>query len=100
MRGRTLHNAFMILDEAQNSTKMQMKMFLTRLGVTSKAIITGDITQIDLERNEICGLMDAMKVLDNVKGISFVELTEKDVVRHRLVKDIIKAYNKESNNEK
>ena len=100
MRGRTLHNAFMILDEAQNSTKMQMKMFLTRLGVTSNAIITGDITQIDLERNEICGLMDAMKVLDNVKGISFVELTEKDVVRHRLVKDIIKAYNKESNNEK
>ena len=100
MRGRTLHNAFMILDEAQNSTKMQMKMFLTRLGVTSKAIITGDITQIDLERNEICGLMDAMKVLNNVKGISFVELTEKDVVRHRLVKDIIKAYNKESNNEK
>ena len=77
-----------------------MKMFLTRLGVTSKAIITGDITQIDLERNEICGLMDAIKVLNNVKGISFVELTEKDVVRHRLVKDIIKAYNKESNNEK
>jgi len=100
MRGRTLHNSFMILDEAQNSTKMQMKMFLTRLGVTSKAIITGDITQIDLDQNEICGLVDAMKVLDNVKDISFVELTDKDVVRHKLVKDIIKAYNKESNNEK
>jgi len=100
MRGRTLHNSFMILDEAQNSTKMQMKMFLTRLGVTSKAIITGDITQIDLEKNEICGLIDAMKVLKNIKGISFVELTDKDVVRHRLVKDIIKAYNKESKNGK
>ena len=96
MRGRTLHNSFMILDEAQNSTKMQMKMFLTRLGVTSKAIITGDITQIDLQKNEICGLMDAMKVLKNTNGISFIELTEKDVVRHRLVKDIIKAYNKEN----
>ena len=94
MRGRTLHNSFMILDEAQNSTKMQMKMFLTRLGVTSKAIITGDITQIDLGKNEICGLVDALKVLKEIKGINFVELTEKDVVRHGLVKDIIKAYNK------
>ena len=100
MRGRTLHNSFMILDEAQNSTKMQMKMFLTRLGVTSKAIITGDITQIDLDKNEICGLMDAMKILKNIKGISFTELTNEDVVRHKLVKDIIKAYNKESENEK
>tara|TARA_B100000029_G_scaffold513617_1_gene613746 strand:- start:690 stop:1634 length:945 start_codon:yes stop_codon:yes gene_type:complete len=94
MRGRTLHNSFMILDEAQNSTKMQMKMFLTRLGVTSKAIITGDITQIDLDKNETCGLIDAIKVLKKVKGIEFVELTEKDVVRHQLVKAIIKAYNK------
>ena len=94
MRGRTLHNSFMILDEAQNSTKMQMKMFLTRLGVTSKAIITGDITQIDLDKNEICGLIDAIKVLKKVEGIEFVELTEKDVVRHQLVKEIIKAYNK------
>ena len=94
MRGRTLHNSFMILDEAQNSTKMQMKMFLTRLGVTSKAIITGDITQIDLDENETCGLIDAIKVLKKVKGIEFVELTEKDVVRHQLVKAIIKAYNK------
>ena len=94
MRGRTLHNSFMILDEAQNSSKMQMKMFLTRLGVTSKAIITGDITQIDLEKNETSGLIDAIKVLNEIKGIGLVELNEKDVVRHRLVKDIIKAYNK------
>tara|TARA_B100000959_G_C14945519_1_gene609689 strand:- start:880 stop:1836 length:957 start_codon:yes stop_codon:yes gene_type:complete len=94
MRGRTLHNSFMILDEAQNSTKMQMKMFLTRLGVTSKAIITGDITQIDLGTNKTSGLIDAIKVLKNVKGIKFIKLTEKDVVRHRLVKDIIKAYAK------
>ena len=94
MRGRTLHNSFMILDEAQNSTHMQMKMFLTRLGVTSKAIITGDVTQTDLEKNEISGLIDASKVLKKIKGISFIELTEKDVVRHKLVKDIIKAYSK------
>ena len=94
MRGRTLHNSFMILDEAQNSTKMQMKMFLTRLGVTSKAIITGDITQVDLPKNEIPGLMDAIKVLKKIKGIRFFHLTERDVVRHKLVKDIIKAYNK------
>ena len=94
MRGRTLHNSFMILDEAQNSTHMQMKMFLTRLGVTSKAIITGDVTQTDLEKNEVSGLIDASKVLKKIQGISFVELTEKDVVRHKLVKDIIKAYSK------
>ena len=94
MRGRTLHNAFMILDEAQNSTKMQMKMFLTRLGVTSKAIITGDITQIDLIKSEPSGLIDARNVLKKIKGISFIELNEQDVVRHKLVKDIIKAYNK------
>ena len=92
MRGRTLHNSFMILDEAQNSTKMQMKMFLTRLGVTSKAIITGDITQTDLEKREVSGLVDAISVLNKVKGIAFVKLDEKDIVRHRLVKDIIKAY--------
>ncbi len=92
MRGRTLHNAFMILDEAQNSTKMQMKMFLTRLGVTSKAIITGDITQTDLGKGEVSGLVDAASVLNKVKGISFIKLDEKDIVRHRLVKDIIKAY--------
>ena len=94
MRGRTLHNAFMILDEAQNSTKMQMKMFLTRLGVTSKAVVTGDITQIDLGKNEVSGLIDATHVLKKIKGISFVQLDETDIVRHQLVKDIIKAYKK------
>ena len=94
MRGRTLHNSFMILDEAQNSTPMQMKMFLTRLGVTSKAIITGDVTQTDLDKGIISGLLDAVKVLKKLKGISFVELTSKDVIRHKLVKDIIKAYSK------
>ena len=92
MRGRTLHNSFMILDEAQNSTKMQMKMFLTRLGVTSKAIITGDITQTDLDVSEISGLVDASNILQKIKGISFIKLDEKDIVRHQLVKDIIKAY--------
>ncbi|MAZ61564.1 MAG: phosphate starvation-inducible protein PhoH [Candidatus Marinimicrobia bacterium] len=94
MRGRTLHNAFIILDEAQNSTKMQMKMFLTRLGVTSKAIITGDLTQTDLGLNETSGLTDAANILNRVKGISFVTLDESDIVRHKLVKDIIKAYKK------
>ena len=94
MRGRTLHNSFIILDEAQNSTQMQMKMFLTRIGVTSKAIITGDITQVDLNGHEISGLKDAMKVLNKIKGICFVKLTNQDVVRHKLVKEIIKAYNK------
>jgi phosphate starvation-inducible PhoH-like protein len=96
MRGRTLHNSFMILDEAQNCTKMQMKMFLTRLGVTSQAIITGDITQTDLGKNEISGLIDASNVLRKIKGISFIELDESDIVRHKLVKDIIKAYKKEN----
>jgi len=94
MRGRTLHNAFIILDEAQNSTKMQMKMFLTRLGVTSKAIITGDLTQTDLGLNETSGLTDAANILNRVKGISFVALDESDIVRHKLVRDIIKAYKK------
>ena len=94
MRGRTLHNAFMILDEAQNSTKMQMKMFLTRLGVTSKAIITGDITQTDLAKGEVSGLVDAISELKKIKGIGLVQLDETDIVRHQLVKDIIKAYKK------
>ena len=92
MRGRTLHNSFIILDEAQNATRTQMKMFLTRLGVTSKSIITGDITQIDLPPREKSGLLDAMKVLKKISGIKFVNFNEKDVVRHKLVKDIIKAY--------
>ena len=97
MRGRTLHNSFIILDEAQNSTHMQMKMFLTRIGVTSKAIITGDITQIDLKNNEVSGLKNAIRILENIKGISFVYLDDKDIVRHKLVKDIINAYTKEEN---
>tara|TARA_B100001029_G_C15044833_1_gene446347 strand:- start:91 stop:999 length:909 start_codon:yes stop_codon:yes gene_type:complete len=94
MRGRTLHNSFIILDEAQNATPMQMKMFLTRLGVTSKAIITGDITQIDLPENNKSGLIDAANVLKKVNGVSFVYFDETDVVRHKLVKNIIKAYAK------
>ena len=99
MRGRTLHNSFIILDEAQNSTQMQMKMFLTRIGVTSKAIITGDITQIDLPNNQNSGLLDANAILKKIKGICFVELSDSDVVRHRLVKDIINAYTKKEIND-
>ena len=95
MRGRTLHNSFIILDEAQNSTQMQMKMFLTRIGVTSKSIITGDVTQIDLGRGVLSGLVHAISILRNIKGIEFVYFDENDVVRHQLVKDIIKAYSKE-----
>lgn len=94
MRGRTLNNAFLILDEAQNSTMMQMKMFLTRLGVNSKAVITGDITQIDLPKRSDSGLIDVLRVLKGVDGIGFAQLNESDVVRHRLVRDIIKAYDK------
>ena len=92
MRGRTLADAFVILDEAQNATTAQMKMFLTRLGLTSKAVITGDKTQIDLPRREDSGLLQIEVVLQNIEGISFVYLTEVDVVRHELVKKIIKAY--------
>tara|TARA_Y100001968_G_scaffold95766_1_gene85939 strand:- start:1328 stop:2275 length:948 start_codon:yes stop_codon:yes gene_type:complete len=94
MRGRTLHNAFIILDEAQNATKTQMKMFLTRLGVTSKAIVTGDVTQIDLPNRSSSGLIDALKILKNVKEIGFVQFKEEDVLRHKLVKTIIMAYGK------
>ena len=94
MRGRTLNNAFMILDEAQNATPMQMKMFLTRLGVNSKAIITGDITQIDLPMKTDSGLIQVVRILKGIDGIGFVNLTESDVVRHKLVKDIILAYDK------
>ena len=95
MRGRTLHNSFIILDEAQNSTQMQMKMFLTRIGVTSKSIITGDVTQIDLTRGVKSGLVHAISILKKIEGIEFVYFDENDVVRHQLVKDIIKAYSKE-----
>ncbi len=93
MRGRTLTDAFIILDEAQNTGREQMKMFLTRLGVGSKAVITGDITQIDLPKNYTSGLVEAQRVLKNVKGIKFCYFDETDVVRHRLVSEIIKAYN-------
>ncbi|MGV1099569.1 PhoH family protein [Thiovibrio sp. JS02] len=92
MRGRTLSNAFVILDEAQNTTSEQMKMFLTRLGFNSRAVITGDITQIDLPAPRHSGLVDAVKILKNVKGISFNYFSDVDVVRHRLVQDIIRAY--------
>ncbi len=92
MRGRTLNEAFVVLDEAQNTTSAQMKMFLTRIGESSKAIITGDITQIDLDRPQNSGLVRVQKILKGIEGISFVYLTEKDVVRHRLVQKIIKAY--------
>jgi phosphate starvation-inducible protein PhoH and related proteins len=98
MRGRTLNNAFILLDEAQNTTPMQMKMFLTRMGPESKMIVTGDISQIDLPSNQKSGLREAVRILWRVKAIGFVELSEKDVVRHKLVKDIIEAYNKEGGN--
>ncbi len=93
MRGRTLDNAFIILDEAQNTNDLQIKMFLTRIGPNAKAIITGDPTQIDLPKNQQSGLFKAARILKNIEGISYVELDEEDVVRHRLVKAIIKAYN-------
>lgn len=94
MRGRTLNNAFILLDEAQNTTPMQMKMFLTRMGPSSKAIITGDKSQIDLPKNLKSGLIDSLAILKGIKGISFVELDGSDVVRHRLVRDILAAYDK------
>jgi len=98
MRGRTLNNSFVILDEAQNATKTQMKMFLTRLGFNSRAVITGDITQIDLARSDSSGLIEARNILQGVEGISFATLGERDVVRHRLVHHIIQAYQKHSGN--
>lgn len=95
MRGRTLDNAFIILDEAQNSTDLQLKMFLTRIGANAKAIITGDLTQVDLPKNQRSGLDKAARILRNIEGIAHIELDEEDVVRHRLVKAIIKAYDRE-----
>lgn len=94
MRGRTLDNSFIILDEAQNTTREQMKMFLTRLGFGSKAVVTGDVTQIDLPRKKMSGLRDALKILQNVEGIKFAYFKEGDVVRHPLVRRIINAYEK------
>lgn len=92
MRGRTLDDSFIILDEAQNTTREQMKMFLTRLGFNSKMVVTGDITQIDLPDGKKSGLVEATKILKNIEGIDTIRFSEKDVVRHRLVQDIIKAY--------
>ncbi|HXK81367.1 MAG TPA: PhoH family protein [Bacteroidales bacterium] len=103
MRGRTLSNAFVILDEAQNSTTQQMKMFLTRMGEFSKFVVTGDITQIDLPKNLSSGLIEAQKVLANVNEISFIVFTKEDIIRHSLVSSIVDAYdnfvNKQTNNE-
>ena len=99
MRGRTLNNAFVILDEAQNSTFMQMKMFLTRLGKSAKAVITGDVTQIDLADKKNSGLITSIRILSNIGGISIVKLGKNDVVRHQLVREIIDAYDKYSADE-
>lgn len=92
MRGRTLNDSFIILDEAQNSTSEQMKMFLTRLGYNSKVVVTGDITQVDLPAEKVSGLIEIQGILSGIEGIKFIYFTEKDVVRHKLVQDIIKAY--------
>lgn len=99
MRGRTLDNAFIILDEAQNATDLQIKMFLTRIGANAKAIITGDLTQVDLPKNQRSGLEKAVRILQGVDGIAHIELDEEDVVRHRLVKAIIRAYEREKQKE-
>jgi phosphate starvation-inducible PhoH-like protein len=100
MRGRTLDNAYIILDEAQNATDLQIKMFLTRIGANAKAIITGDLTQIDLPKNQKSGLEKAIRILRNIDGIAHIELDEDDVVRHRLVKSIIRAYEREREKDK
>jgi phosphate starvation-inducible PhoH-like protein len=97
MRGRTLDHAFIILDEAQNATDLQIKMFLTRIGANAKAIITGDLSQVDLPKNQRSGLDKAIRILRNIDGIAHIELDEEDVVRHRLVKAIIRAYDTENN---
>ncbi len=100
MRGRTLNDSFIILDEAQNTTSEQMKMYLTRLGFNSKTVITGDITQIDLPPGKISGLIEAEKILKGIEGIKFVYFSEKDVVRHRLVQEIVRAYERYERQEK
>jgi phosphate starvation-inducible PhoH-like protein len=92
MRGRTLNHAFIILDEAQNTTPEQMKMFLTRLGVNSRTVVTGDKTQIDLPKREDSGLVQIERILPGIDGLAFCYLTESDVVRHRIVREIIRAY--------
>ena len=100
MRGRTLSNAFVILDEAQNTTINQLKMFLTRMGLNAKFIITGDITQIDLPKNSQSGLIHALKILGKIKSISVIEFDKRDIVRHRLVRDIVDAYERYSNSDR
>ena len=97
MRGRTLNDSFVILDEAQNATAEQMKMFLTRLGFHSKVVVTGDITQVDLPPERVSGLIEVREILRDVEGIEFVYFDERDVVRHKLVQDIIKAYDQHQN---
>lgn len=92
MRGRTLDNCFVILDEAQNATDLQLKMFLTRMGPTAKFIVTGDVTQVDLPKKQMSGLFNGLRILENIKGIDIIYLTGEDVVRHKLVKDILRAY--------
>jgi len=98
MRGRTLENAFVILDEAQNATISQIKMFLTRMGVNSKFIMTGDATQIDLPKKSDSGLIQAIRILGGIEGISIIRFDERDIVRHKLVRKIVKAYEDEGNN--
>jgi len=100
MRGRTLNEAFILLDEAQNTTPMQIKMFLTRMGPNSKMIVTGDTTQIDLPKHQHSGLIEATRILKGVEGIGFVKLDEKDVIRHKIVRDIIEAYARASDHKK
>ena len=100
MRGRTLNEAFILLDEAQNTTPMQIKMFLTRMGPDSKMIVTGDTTQIDLPKHQHSGLIEATRILKGVEGIGFVNLDEKDVIRHKIVRDIIEAYARASDHKK
>jgi phosphate starvation-inducible protein PhoH and related proteins len=95
MRGRTLNNAFAILDEAQNTTRNQLKMFLTRMGTAAKFIVTGDITQIDLPKHQISGLVHSQKILSGIPGIGFVYLDKQDIIRHKLVIKVIEAYAKD-----
>jgi phosphate starvation-inducible PhoH-like protein len=94
MRGRTLNDAVVILDEAQNTTTQQIKMFLTRMGMNTKMIVTGDMTQIDLPSSQTSGLVQALRILKGVKGIAFIEMNKKDIVRHKLVTKIVEAYEK------
>jgi phosphate starvation-inducible PhoH-like protein len=100
MRGRTLNDAVVILDEAQNTTGAQLKMFLTRMGINTKMIITGDVTQIDLPHSTRSGLIEALRILNNVPGIGFVHLDKKDIVRHKLVTRIVEAYEKKDRQDK